>query len=110
MKEPRPGPSLARMRQAAHEVRTTLSALANENRLLLLCQICKGETSVSALEEQLDIHQPTLSQQLGVLRSEGLVETRREGTRIYYSVADPKVRALLATLVDLYCPEGSDAP
>jgi ArsR family transcriptional regulator len=98
------------MRRAAAVVKTTLSALANENRLLLLCEICKGETSVSALEDRLDIHQPTLSQQLGVLRSEGLVDTRREGTRIYYSVADPKVRTLLQALVDLYCPDGSDAP
>lgn len=57
------------------------------------------------LEELLDLHQPTLSQQLGVLRTEGLVDTRRDGKRIYYAVADKKVLTLLKTLYDLYCPK-----
>ncbi|MDF5910740.1 hypothetical protein P4W15_01270 [Morganella morganii] len=46
-----------------------------------------------------------MSQQLTVLRNEGLVHTRREGKRIYYSVADEKVLILLTTLYQLYCPE-----
>lgn len=92
------------MRAAASEVTTLLFSLANENRLLLLCQLSQGELSVGELEERLDIHQPTLSQQLSVLRSEGLVDTRREGKRIYYSVSDPKVLTLLATLYALYSP------
>ena len=82
-----------------------LFALANENRLLLLCQLSQGEKSVGELEDLLDLHQPTLSQQLGVLRSEGLVNTRRDGKRIYYSVADSKVLTLLNTLYELYCPK-----
>lgn len=93
------------MRQAAAEATSVLFTLANENRLLLLCQLSQGEKSVSELEEALDLHQPTLSQQLGVLRNEGLVTTRREGKRIYYSVADPKVLQLLGTLYELYCPK-----
>lgn len=92
------------MRASAREVSTVLSALANENRLLLLCQISQGEKSVSELEELLDLHQPTLSQQLGVLRTEGLVSTRREGKRIHYSVTDQKLLTLLNTLYGLYCP------
>ncbi|MBK1665293.1 transcriptional regulator [Rhodospirillum rubrum] len=98
------------MRTAAAEATATLFALANQNRLLLLCQLCNGEMSVSALEEALGIHQPTLSQQLGVLRSEGLIASRREGKRIYYSVANPKVLVLINTLVDLYCPQKRDLP
>ncbi|WP_170285884.1 ArsR/SmtB family transcription factor [Propionivibrio limicola] len=97
-------PSIALMRAAATEATALLFALANENRLLLLCQLSRGETSVSELEELLDIHQPTLSQQLSVLRTEGLVNTRRDGKRIYYSVTDPKVLAILNTLYDLFCP------
>jgi DNA-binding transcriptional ArsR family regulator len=62
--------------------------------------------SVGELQELLDLHQPTLSQQLGVLRTEGLVETG-DGKRIYYSVADRKVLTLLKTLYDLYCPKDS---
>ena len=93
------------MRTAAREATATLFALANENRLLLLCQLSQGEKSVGELEALLDLHQPTLSQQLGVLRAEGLVNTRRDGKRIYYSVADSKVLALLDTLYELYCPQ-----
>jgi DNA-binding transcriptional ArsR family regulator len=74
----------------------------------LLCQLSQGEKSVGELEELLALHQPSLSQQLGVLRTEGLVETRREGKRIYYSVADQKVLALLDTLYGLYCPNGEE--
>lgn len=103
-------PSIDTMRAAAAEATSTLFALANETRLLLLCQLCKGEKSVGELEAALDIHQPTLSQQLGVLRSDGLVETRREGKRIYYSVKDPKVIVLLNTLFDLYCRGGAENP
>ena len=97
--------SIDEMRRAAGEATRVLSVLANENRLLLLCQLSKGEKCVSDLEALLDLHQPTLSQQLGVLRSEGLVNTRREGKRIHYSIADPRVLALLHTLYELYCPQ-----
>ncbi|TXH24669.1 MAG: transcriptional regulator [Elusimicrobia bacterium] len=92
------------MRAAAGEATAVLSVLANTNRLLLLCQLCKGEKCVGELEDLLDLHQPTLSQQLGVLRAENLVHTRREGKKIYYSIADPRVHALLGTLYELYCP------
>jgi DNA-binding transcriptional ArsR family regulator len=92
------------MRTAAGQATAVLSVLANENRLLLLCQLSKGEKCVGELEGLLDLHQPTLSQQLGVLRSEGLVDTRREGKRIYYSIADARVLALLNKLYELFCP------
>ena len=95
---------IARMREAADKATAVLRALANADRLLLLCQLSQGEMAVSDLETLLDIHQPTLSQQLGVLRNEGLVTTRRDGKRIFYSVADPNVLQILATLYQLYCP------
>lgn len=96
------------MRAAAEEATAVLRALSNQARLLLLCEMSQGEKSVSELEESLDIHQPTLSQQLGVLRAEGLVDTRRDGKWIYYSIADPKVLALLQALYQLYCPEAKE--
>lgn len=95
----------AALRASASDAVAVLKVLANEDRLLLLCQLSHGEMCVSDLEEQLDIRQPTLSQQLGVLRAEGVVETRRDGKRIYYRVADPKLVKLLETLYRLYCPE-----
>lgn len=94
-----------RLREAAGQAVGVLKVLANEDRLLLLCQLSQGEMCVGDLEEALDIHQPTLSQQLGVLRSEGVVNTRRDGKRIYYSVADAHVLQVLEVLYRLYCPK-----
>ncbi|VVD64093.1 Biofilm growth-associated repressor [Pandoraea eparura] len=96
---------VARLRAAACDATALLRALANEDRLLILCQLTQGELSVGALEAQLDIRQPTLSQQLAVLRAESLVTTRRDGKRIYYSVADGAVLAVLACLYDQFCPK-----
>ena len=95
-----------RLRSAAGQAVIALKVLAHEARLLLLCQLSQGERSVGELEEQLGILQPTLSQQLGVLRNEGVVTTRRQGKNIYYSVADPAVLEILGLLYRLYCPQG----
>ncbi len=91
------------LRMAAGEAVAALKVLANEERLLLLCQLSQGEMSVSDLAQALDIQQPTLSQQLGVLRTEGAVNTRRDGKRIFYSVADPRLLQVLESLYRLYC-------
>jgi ArsR family transcriptional regulator len=95
-----------RLKRTADDAGRLLKALANTDRLLLLCQLSQEELCVQDLEERLDIHQPTLSQQLGVLRTEGLVETRREGKRIYYRVASDEALAVVRTLYDLYCRNG----
>lgn len=96
-------PSL--LRKAAGQAVGALKVLANEERLLLLCQLAQGEMCVSELEEALDIHQPTLSQQLGVLRTEGVVNTRRDGKYVYYNVADRNVMQVLEVLYRVYCPK-----
>ena len=93
------------LRQGAAQAVAALKLLANEDRLLLLCQLSQGEMCVSELEAQLGIRQPTLSQQLGVLRAEGVVSTRRQGKNIYYSVADPAMLDIVAVLHRLYCPK-----
>ncbi|MDQ0080765.1 ArsR family transcriptional regulator [Variovorax boronicumulans] len=93
------------LRGAAGKAVVALKLLANEDRLLLLCQLSQGEMCVSDLEQKLGIHQPTLSQQLGVLRNEGVVNTRRDGKNIFYSVADPAMLEMLAVLYRLYCPK-----
>lgn len=94
-----------RLRSSAAEAVAALKVLANEDRMLLLCQLAQGEMCVSELEDQLAIRQPTLSQQLGVLRNEGVVHTRRDGKNIYYSVAQPALLEILAVLYRLYCPK-----
>lgn len=95
---------IQQMRAAASEAAGVLRSLSHPDRLLLLCQLGQGERAVSELEELLGITQPNLSQQLGVLRAEGLVSTRREGKRIFYSIQDPRLLHLLSTLYLLYCP------
>ncbi|WP_340618686.1 metalloregulator ArsR/SmtB family transcription factor [Xenorhabdus entomophaga] len=92
------------MRAAAARTAGILKSLANEDRLLLLCHLSQGEASVGEMETALGITQPTLSQQLGVLRRQNLVETRREGKHIFYRIATQDVLILLTTLYELYCP------
>jgi DNA-binding transcriptional ArsR family regulator len=93
------------LRGAADDAVAALKLLANRERLLLLCQIAKGRSCVSDLEAELDIRQPTLSQQLGVLRRDGVVDTEREGKNIYYSIRDPRTLEILETLYRIYCPQ-----
>mgnify|MGYP000073575676 CR=1 FL=1 len=94
-----------RLSSAADQAQQLLKALANRDRLLLLCQLVEGERSVGELEQLLGIVQPTLSQQLAVLRREGLVATRREGKQVYYRVASAEALAVLNTLYGLFCAE-----
>ena len=96
------------MRAAAGQATSLLRTLANPDRLLLLCQLSKGEKSVGELEALLGIMQPTLSQQLGVLRQEEVVNTRRAGKQIFYSVKDPKALVILDQLYALYCGSNRD--
>lgn len=84
-----------------------LKAMANPDRLLLLCQLSQGELCVGELEEQLGIRQPTLSQQLGVLREEGLVQARRDGKQVFYSVASDAAMAVLQVLHAQFCDAGN---
>ena len=94
-----------RLSSAADQAQQLLKALANRDRLLLLCQLVEGERSVGELEQLLGIVQPTLSQQLAVLRREGLAATRREGKQVYYRVASAQALAVLNTLYGLFCAE-----
>jgi len=93
------------LRGAAVEAVSALKVLANTDRLLLLCQLSQGAMCVSELEQALDIRQPTLSQQLSVLRHQAVVSTRREGKNIYYSVVDERLLEMLSVLYRLYCPK-----
>lgn len=92
-----------RLRVRAGEAERLLKSLANPDRLLLLCQLSQGELNVGELEQRLQIRQPTLSQQLGVLRREGLVETRRQGKSIYYRIGSLPALAVIDTLYGLFC-------
>ena len=100
---PATGVSLVSLANDASDAAALLKALANADRLQLLCHLVEDERNVSALEALTGIHQPTLSQQLGVLRDEGLVETRREGKFIFYRIASGAALTVLRTLCDIFC-------
>ncbi|MES2756946.1 MAG: metalloregulator ArsR/SmtB family transcription factor [Pseudomonadota bacterium] len=97
------------LRATASQACGLLKVLANPDRLLLLCQLTQGPLCVSELETMLGIQQPTLSQQLGVLRDEALVTTRREGKQIYYSIASDEAMAVMQVLYRLYCEKPNGA-
>lgn len=94
---------LESMRRAADSACALMKALANPDRLMLLCQLSQEEMSVGDLEQALGIRQPTLSQQLTVLREEALVETRRDGRHVYYRVSSPQTLAVLKVLYTQFC-------
>ena len=94
------------LQKAASEACGLLKVLANPDRLLLLCQRVQGEYCVSDLETLTVIRQPTLSQQLTVLREEGMVSTRREGKQIFYSIVSNEALAVMKILYELYCKGG----
>ena len=82
---------------------TMLKAIANESRLLILCNLEGKELSVTELNDHLDLSQSALSQHLAVLRKDGLVKTRRESQTIYYSLSDVRASKVIKTLHELYC-------
>ena len=90
---------LANARQASE----FLKALSHEVRLLILCFLIDGEKSVSEIEKMLKLRQPAVSQQLARLRADGLVEARRNGKNIYYSLARTEVRHVIGALHDAFC-------
>ena len=88
----------------AGEVAAVLRALANERRLLILCQLVEhGEANVTALAEAVGLSQSALSQHLARMREEGLVASRRESQTVWYRIADPRIEQLFATLHRLFC-------
>ncbi len=91
------------LRDQAAEVSSILKQLANQDRLLILCQLAQQECNVSEIEQLTGIVQPTLSQQLTILRRAKMVVTRRSGKQIYYSIEDQRLMRLLQTLYQLYC-------
>lgn len=80
-----------------------LKALANVNRLMILCILCEGELSVTELNELVDISQSALSQHLAKLRDDQIVTTRRESQTIYYSIAEGVAKDIIQVLHDFYC-------
>ncbi|MEZ5787344.1 MAG: metalloregulator ArsR/SmtB family transcription factor [Xanthobacteraceae bacterium] len=92
------------MQAAASEASELLKALAHPHRLMIVCQLLEQARSVGELASLLNLRDSTVSQHLALLRKDGLVEPRRDGQTIWYSVSSAPARALLETLYGIYCP------
>lgn len=98
-------PQAEKLMDNARTASDFLKAVAHENRLLILCLLAEGERSVTELEELLSLRQTAVSQQLARLRLDNLVNARRDGKSVYYSLADPQTKLLIDVLYTLYCRE-----
>ncbi|MGD2131386.1 MAG: metalloregulator ArsR/SmtB family transcription factor [Maricaulaceae bacterium] len=99
--EMRPG----EMQRVADEVSDLLKMVANPNRLMALCELAEGECSVGRLAEKVGVRDQAMSQQLSILRAKGVVEARRDGQTIFYSLARDDVRRIIETLYDVFCAD-----
>lgn len=95
--------ALKSVQKSALQATKLMKVLANRNRLLLLCEIAQGEKCVSDLESSTGISQPTLSQQLTVLRENKIVQTRRDGKQIHYTVKSQSALAIMEVLYEQFC-------
>lgn len=93
--------------ERATEVANLLRLVANDQRLMILCRLREGEASVGEMVDLCDLSQSSVSQHLARLRERGLVRTRRQGTSIYYSIADANVDALITFLCDRFGESGA---
>ena len=91
------------MRSRAGQASKLLGAMANDKRLMILCQLVNGERTVGELAESLETRQSTISQHLALLKKDGFVESRRDGQSQFYSLAGEEAKTILGALYELYC-------
>jgi DNA-binding transcriptional ArsR family regulator len=96
---------LSDMQQHAQDAAALLKALANENRLMILCTLMSGEMSVGELNAQVPLSQSALSQHLASLREAGLVNTRKEAQTVFYRLEGDEAIKVIAVLQSIYCPQ-----
>lgn len=101
-----PDPSVVALQDMADHVAARLALVANAKRLLILCELAKGERPVGALQAAVGLGQSALSQHLARLREAGMVDTRREGQTIHYRLCDPDLEILMDALYEAFCRDG----
>lgn len=99
-------PDPAEMVRSAEIASNFLKALSHEGRLMILCHLSSGEKSVTELEQLLASRQAAVSQQLARLRVEGLVNCRRDGKAMYYSLSDSRARRMIDLVYEMFCGAG----
>ncbi|SPJ22571.1 ArsR/SmtB family transcription factor [Palleronia abyssalis] len=97
--------SVAALQERAEYVAGRLALVSNAKRLLILCELVKGERSVGSLQAAVGLSQSALSQHLAKLRDADMVETRRESQTIYYRIGDKELELLMAALYEAFCKD-----
>jgi len=92
-----------KMAAAADEAGALLKALSHPYRLIIVCQLIDKARSVGELAELLKIRDSTVSQHLALLRKDGLVDARRDGQTVWYSIASRPARQVVETLYGCFC-------
>ena len=94
---------LTELHDMASQACNLLKAMANEWRLIILCQLSEGEKTVSELQAILGLSQSALSQHLAVLRREKIVSARKDAQSVFYSLAGDEATRVMESLHDLFC-------
>ena len=96
---------LNEMKETATEVAEILKTMAHSERLMVLCQLVDGEVGAGQLQENSTLSQSAFSQHLSVLRKNNLVKVRKESQSVFYSLADKRIEALIASFYTIFCDE-----
>ena len=91
------------MEQTATRVSALLKVLSHRDRLMALCHLAQGEMSAGDLGDAVGKKAPAMSQQLSVLRREGIIAARRDGQSIYYRIVDEDAVAIMGFLYGRFC-------
>jgi ArsR family transcriptional regulator, virulence genes transcriptional regulator len=100
--------NLEELQLKAGAVEKLLKAMASQPRLMILCELLKGEWTVTGLQQAVGLSMSAMSQHLARLRADQLVSTRRESQTIHYALASEPAKTLIATLYELYCSPAHD--
>jgi len=93
------------IKSRAGEVSELLKTMAHPERLLVLCQLVEGEVGAGQLQENSTLSQSAFSQHLSVLRNNNLVTVRKESQAVFYTLADPRIAALIGSLHTIFCSD-----
>ncbi|MDJ0813445.1 MAG: metalloregulator ArsR/SmtB family transcription factor [Woeseiaceae bacterium] len=94
---------MAELHDMASHACELLKAMANEWRLMILCQLSEGEKTVSELQAILGLSQSALSQHLAILRRERIVSARKHAQSVTYSLAGDEAPKVMESLHDVFC-------
>ncbi|WP_067515468.1 ArsR/SmtB family transcription factor [Endozoicomonas ascidiicola] len=96
---------LNEMQANASEAAGILKILSHPARLIVVCQLVDGEMGAGQLQESSALSQSAFSQHLTVLRNHKLVKVRKESQQVFYSLADPRIKALIHAMHEIFCSQ-----